>query len=73
MILMSNRFFLLSLPLYRVRRRSRSSIVALGDDDSLKPGLPVDDYQEEFKMYNMISANQDNGKEFAMVGCCDKF
>uniref|UniRef100_A0A1Q3FUT3 Putative calcium/calmodulin-dependent serine protein kinase/membrane-associated guanylate kinase n=1 Tax=Culex tarsalis TaxID=7177 RepID=A0A1Q3FUT3_CULTA len=44
-----------------VRRRSRSSIVALGDDDSLKPGLPVDDYQEEFKMYNMISTNQDNG------------
>lgn len=45
----------------QVRRRSRSSIVALGDDDSLKPGLPVDDYQEEFKMFNMISANQDNG------------
>ncbi|XP_039436545.1 protein PALS1 isoform X3 [Culex pipiens pallens] len=45
----------------QVRRRSRSSIVALGDDDSLKPGLPVDDYQEEFKMYNMISTNQDNG------------
>lgn len=34
----------------------------LGGDDTLKPSLPIDDYQEEVELYNMISANQDNGK-----------
>ncbi|XP_062554488.1 protein PALS1 isoform X3 [Armigeres subalbatus] len=49
------------------RRRSGSSIVVLGGDDTLKPSLPIDDYQEDFEMYNMISANQDNGPHREMA------
>ncbi|XP_058821366.1 protein PALS1 isoform X4 [Topomyia yanbarensis] len=51
----------------RSRRRSGSSIVVLGGDDTLKPSLPIDDYQEDFEMYNMISANQDNGPHREMA------
>lgn len=51
----------------RTRRRSGSSIVVLGGDDTLKPSLPIDDYQEDFEMYNMISANQDNGPHREMA------
>nr|XP_019532860.1 MAGUK p55 subfamily member 5-A isoform X5 [Aedes albopictus] len=49
------------------RRRSGSSIVVLGGDDTLKPSLPIDDYQEEVELYNMISANQDNGPHREMA------
>ncbi|XP_065088887.1 protein PALS1 isoform X1 [Ochlerotatus camptorhynchus] len=51
----------------RTRRRSGSSIVVLDGDDTLKPSLPIDDYQEDFEMYNMISANQDNGPHREMA------
>ncbi|XP_029719081.1 uncharacterized protein LOC109404436 isoform X4 [Aedes albopictus] len=51
----------------RTRRRSGSSIVVLGGDDTLKPSLPIDDYQEEVELYNMISANQDNGPHREMA------
>ncbi|XP_055550786.1 protein PALS1 isoform X5 [Wyeomyia smithii] len=51
----------------RSLRRSGSSIVVLGGDDTLKPSLPIDDYQEDFEMYNMISANQDNGPHREMA------
>jgi hypothetical protein len=47
---------------FRPRRRSGSSIVVLGGDDTLKPRLPPDDYQETLDMYTMISLNQDNGE-----------
>ncbi|XP_055643750.1 uncharacterized protein LOC129779964 isoform X3 [Toxorhynchites rutilus septentrionalis] len=51
----------------RSRRRSGSSIVVLGGDDTLKPNLPIDDYQGDFEMYNMIAANQDNGPHREMA------
>lgn len=57
-----NSIFLYLFLTRRTRRRSGSSIVVLDGDDTLKPSLPIDDYQEDFEMYNMISANQDNGR-----------
>lgn len=58
----TNQIILCFSLVFRTRRRSGSSIVVLGGDDTLKPSLPIDDYQEEVELYNMISANQDNGK-----------
>ncbi|XP_040161707.1 MAGUK p55 subfamily member 5-A isoform X3 [Anopheles arabiensis] len=49
------------------RRRSGSSIVVLGGDDTLKPSIPIDDYQEDLEMYNMLAANQDNGPHREMA------
>uniref|UniRef100_A0A182J6P6 Guanylate kinase-like domain-containing protein n=2 Tax=Anopheles atroparvus TaxID=41427 RepID=A0A182J6P6_ANOAO len=49
------------------RRRSGSSIVVLGGDDTLKPAIPIDDYQEDLEMYNMLAANQDNGPHREMA------
>ncbi|XP_053670270.1 uncharacterized protein LOC128720617 [Anopheles nili] len=51
----------------RPRRRSGSSIVVLGGDDTLKPSIPIDDYQEDLEMYNMLAANQDNGPHREMA------
>ncbi|XP_058117237.1 protein PALS1 [Anopheles coustani] len=49
------------------RRRSGSSIVVLGGDDTLKPSIPIDDYQEDLEMYNMLAVNQDNGPHREMA------
>ncbi|ETN59342.1 hypothetical protein AND_009059 [Anopheles darlingi] len=51
----------------RPRRRSGSSIVVLGGDDTLKPSIPIDDYQQELEMYNMLAAEQDNGPHREMA------